>query len=370
MQQEKIRVCFISPKAYPIFNPQVQTVFGGAEVDLYLLATELAKDPRFDVSFIIGDYGQPDNETRQGVRLLKSLNFEQNALTGAIRIWAALKKADADIYMLKTASPGVPLTQFFCQRHNRRFVYKTASQGECGGDYLRRHPVLGRLFVRSLKKASQVIVQNQQDHDNLLGRFAIASMVIPNGHRIVDVSDVEKKTILWVGRSAAVKGPQRFLELAQAFAQERFVMICPRATGDTDYSALCRRANEIENLRFYEHVSFAEIDRFFAAAKVLVNTSDSEGFANTFIQACKAGTAILSYQVNPDDFLNVYDCGLCGDGTTQTLIDNLQRLLTDDCYRRLGQNGLRYVRKTHDIETIAECCKRLFDNLADTLKRR
>ncbi len=55
--QSPIRVCFISPKAYPLFNPNVEAVFGGAEVDLYYLATELAKDDSFTVSFITADYG-------------------------------------------------------------------------------------------------------------------------------------------------------------------------------------------------------------------------------------------------------------------------------------------------------------------------
>lgn len=35
------KVCFIAPKAYPLFNPDVKKVFGGAEVDLYFLATVL-----------------------------------------------------------------------------------------------------------------------------------------------------------------------------------------------------------------------------------------------------------------------------------------------------------------------------------------
>ena len=60
----KIRVCFVSPKAYPIFNPDIESVFGGAEVDLYMIATELAKDPDFNVSFIAADYGQADEEIR------------------------------------------------------------------------------------------------------------------------------------------------------------------------------------------------------------------------------------------------------------------------------------------------------------------
>ncbi len=59
---KKNRVCFVSLKAYPLFNPDISSVFGGAEVDLYMLATELANDERFEVSFIVGDYGQPPLE--------------------------------------------------------------------------------------------------------------------------------------------------------------------------------------------------------------------------------------------------------------------------------------------------------------------
>lgn len=49
---KKIRVCFVAPKTYPIFNPATGNYFGGAEVDLYYLATELAKDNNFEISFI------------------------------------------------------------------------------------------------------------------------------------------------------------------------------------------------------------------------------------------------------------------------------------------------------------------------------
>ena len=116
MTTKKIRVCFVCPKAYPIFNPEIESVFGGAEVDLYLIATELAKDDAFEVSFVVADYGQPDEETRDHVRILKSLDFRQNSLIGAWKIWNAMKQTNADWYMLETASPGVPLAAAFCRK--------------------------------------------------------------------------------------------------------------------------------------------------------------------------------------------------------------------------------------------------------------
>ncbi|MHC5089977.1 MAG: glycosyltransferase family 4 protein [Planctomycetota bacterium] len=357
---KKIRVCFISPKAYPIFNPEVKSVFGGAEVDTCMIATELAKDEAFVVSFIVADYGQPQEEVRENVRILKGLDFRQNPLVGARKIWNALKQADADVYMMKTASPGVPLVQYFCRRHNRRFIYKTANQGECDGSYLRDHPILGRLFIRSLKKAAQVITQNQQDHDNLKQRFDINSVVIPNGHRIPETVQGEKQTILWVGRSAAVKGPQRFLELAKQFPGEPFVMICQRATGDTQYDELIAAATKIGNLEFLERVPFGEIDSYFKQAKVFANTSDSEGFPNTFIQACKTATAILSFGVNPDNFIGKHHCGLTCDFSQEKMTENLKVMLQDEEAIKFGQNGRSYVEATHDIVKIIERYKDIF----------
>ena len=70
---QPIRVCFIILRAYPLFNPQTKSIIGGAEVDLYLLATELAKDKKFEVRFVVGDYGQKPTEVRENVTIIKSV---------------------------------------------------------------------------------------------------------------------------------------------------------------------------------------------------------------------------------------------------------------------------------------------------------
>lgn len=371
MDTRKIHVCFVCPKAYPLFNPAVESVFGGAEVDTYLIATELAKDERYAVSFIVADYGQPEEEVREQVRLLKSLDFRQNPLRGAMKIWKAMKTADADIYLMKTASPGVPLVERFCRRHGKRFMYKTASQDECDGTYASQHPVLGRLFMRSLRNAASVIVQNRQDQDRLLEKYHIHSEMIPNGHRIPETMSQDKQTILWVGRSSGVKKPRRFLELARALPEERFVMICQPATDDGGYETLKAEAEAIANLEFIERVPFAAVESYFERAKVLVNTSDSEGFANTFIQACKAGTAILSYAVNPDGFLDAYGCGVACGGKMAEMIAQLRGLLEGERYLEAGQKGREYVAEKHDISVVIERYKTLFEatcHNADTIR--
>lgn len=358
-----IRVCFISPKAYPLFNPGVKEVFGGAEVDLYFLATELAKDEDFAISFITADYGQDDVEIIDGVSVIKGLDFKKNPLSGAIRIWRAMRKTDADAYMLKTASPGTPLAAFFCLIYRKVFVYRAASSYDCDGTYLKEHFFLGKAFRWSLRKAGVVLTQSITDKKNLKETTGVSATVIANGHLLPPLSHQQREFILWVGRSADVKKPELFMALAESFPGENFTMICQRATGDDRYEELVSRAEQVGNLQFIRRVPFSKIDGYFQRAKVFVNTSDYEGFPNTFIQACKCATPVLSLNVNPDGFLDEYNCGICCDGDVDKLAEQLRILLAGE-FREYGQNGRKYVQEHHDVRKIAERYKTLFEQLS------
>jgi glycosyltransferase involved in cell wall biosynthesis len=360
----RVRVCFISLKAYQLFNPQVKEVFGGAEVDLYLLAMELAKDKDFVVTFLTADYGQKQTETIDGVRIIKSLDFKKNALCGAVRVWRAMRQADADIYALKTVSPGVPLAALFCRLHRKIFAYRTASTQECDGTYAGRHFFLGRAFNWSLRQAGIIFAQNTADKESLQRTAGVSAVVIPNGHILPTLQQCEREMILWVGRSDKIKRPELFIDLAGKMPNGKFVMICQRATGDEKYEELLTHAGCVRNLQFIKYVPFCEIDSYFQRAKVFVNTSESEGFPNTFIQACNHAVPILSLNVNPDGFLDKYNCGQSCDGQFQKLIDSLKFMLAENRFAELGENARRYAEQNHDIKRIVEQYKKLFLQLA------
>lgn len=360
-----IKICFISPKAYPLFNPRVEEVFGGAEVDLYFLATELAKDKNFQVFFMAADYGQPEQEVYENVTVVKSVNFRRNALAGARQIWKACHKISADIYLVKTASLGVPLLSFFCKRRNKIFVYRTASEQECNGIYLRKHPILGRFFINALRTAELVITQTSVDSENLHQTMGVSSVVIANGKPLDPVNHKTRNTILWVGRSDAIKRPDLFVKLAEVLPNYPFTLICQKATYDAGYEELLSQTSQIRNLQFIKRVPFQEIDRYFAQAAVFVNTSDSEGFPNTFVQACQCGTPILSLRVNPDDFLNRHRCGMCAEGDWDVFVAQLKQLLDPETAKRYREHGRKYAEEHHDIRKIVEQYKTIFRSLVE-----
>jgi glycosyltransferase involved in cell wall biosynthesis len=364
--KRKIRVCFVSPKAYPIFEPQVESVFGGAEVDLYLLATELAKDDRFDVRFIVGDYGQPDIETRENVTLYKSIDVLKNYIIQGPKIWRAFCRADAHVYMHEACSLGTALAAFFCKIHKRRFVYRTASSLEASGQHSGRWSIR-RPFIRwAFRKADVFIVQNEQDAANALRTVGRNAMIVKNACRIHPVDQIEKKGVLWVGRSKHVKRPDLFIKLAKAFPDIPFTMICQHSLDEDGYPDLIESASKLPNLEFLKRVPFQDVDAYFEKALIFINTSDSEGFPNTFVQSCKAGTAILSLNVNPDGFLDKHQCGFCANGNWELFISKLKEWINTDQASALGQNGLDYIKSHHDIITIIQQYKDILERLSTT----
>jgi glycosyltransferase involved in cell wall biosynthesis len=354
-----IRICFIILKAYPLFNPEAKGIIGGAEVDLYLSATELAKDKNFDVSFVMGDYGQQPVEVREGVKILKSVDINKNLFLGSWRIWRALRRADAHIYIGKAFSLSTFLQALFCKIHKRKYIYRTAHSDECDGTYINKHPLRGKAVTWAVRSACKVLTQNHSDAQNLLKTLNIPSEVVRNGSRLKPLSKTPRDIILWAGRSIPFKKPYLFLDLARQVPEQGFTMICQKASTDNNYDNLVKEAAKIDNLQFLQRVPFDEIEHYFERARFFVNTSDAEGFPNVFIQASKCGTPILSLNVNPDGFLDKYNCGLCAKGDWKLFVDMLKQLLKPQTADKLGHNARRYAEEKHDIAVIADQYKKL-----------
>ena len=363
MNSTPVKICFIAPKAYPIFNPQIKSVFGGAEVDLYLLATELAKDPKFKVNFIVADYGQPACESINNVTIIKSLNFNESQISGAKKLWSALKQAKSDIYFTEAAHHGHALIALYCKLAKSKYIFRSANPSNLNGDWINNNGLRGRLFKWSLKQCHTIIAQNQSDKDALRNNLELPSTVIANCCCLKETCGEDKKNILWVGRSDSVKQPELFLDIAKCIPDRQFVMICPRATNDSRYNLLTSQAKSIDNLKFIEHVPFHQIGSYFEDARLLVNTSSTEGFPNVFVQACQVATPIISLNVNPDGFLDKYQCGKCANGSLEDCICIIQNLLQSDEYALYSQNAFNYACDNHDIKKIINQYKQLFNSV-------
>src|SRR5690606_20719461 len=116
------------------------------------------------------------------------------------------------------------------------------------------------------------------------------------------------KSIIWVGNFRALKRPEWFLRLAMKFPKENFIMV-GYPTNKSLYEYCLDLSESIENLNFLGPISFRKSEKLFDNAKVLICSSELEGFPNTFLQAWSRNIPVIS-TVNPSNLISQKNLGL------------------------------------------------------------
>lgn len=351
-----MKICLVSFFAYPIFNPKCKVTFGGAEVQLFNLAQKMSSE--HEVTFIVGNFGQKKEEKINNIRILRSvrLGYKYGILEKIKSVCVqlfAMKRSGADIFVKRAAGPEVGIVASYCMIFQKKFVYMTAHEIDCSGEYKKNNWLLGLLYEFGLKHADVVITQNN-DHKKLLkNNYNINATILSSGYDIPQMRVKAGDYIVWVARLDEWKRPEIFLDLALSFPNENFIMVAP-FSGDTDYAKKIQDdALKIVNIKFIPGVNFSEIDQYFQSAKIFVNTSKYEGFPNTFVQATMHGVPIVSLDVNPDSFIEKNNIGFCAKNDVSAMNEYIDKLLKDQkFYNSIAANAYEYAKKNHDIQEV------------------
>jgi glycosyltransferase involved in cell wall biosynthesis len=185
----------------------------------------------------------------------------------------------------------------------------------------------------------------------VLIRNAVPGEVTPAGK--------DKSFVLWVGRNLDKKRPELFVELARKLPEYSFVMImAPSIRRDDreyrDYS------KSLPNFEYKGFLPFHEADAYFDQAKLLVSTSEREGFPNVFLQAWQALCPVVSLQVDPDQVIDRFDLGRVSRDFDE-MVNHVRSLMDNDELRnRLARNGVNYINRYHSLSAVVDDYEALF----------
>jgi glycosyltransferase involved in cell wall biosynthesis len=375
VNMKKIKLGFVSFLAYPLFNPDINAVFGGAEVDLYNLAKKFSQDGKYEITFYVGDFGQPDEELRDGIRVrkFKYMNLELykskfHKVLRQINILKEVLAMQCDVCIIEAYNEMLGWVSALPGRlKGTRLIFRLAHDLDTDLKDARSKGILYYwLYKHGIYNADFIVSQTEVQKKMLGENLGLDSTVIKNGFFINEnISFENKKYILWVARAQGWKRPQLLTELAKRLPDEKFVMVMP-GSGKLQ-SSIKEQAAKLGNVKFIEYVPFTGIQRYYDEARLFVNTSEYEGFPNAFVQACLAKTPILSFNVNPDGFIEANNLGFFCRDDMDKAVDFIKGLDMEKL-EMLGGNAGTYVRKNHDIATLYEEYKDMVDKLAEGKK--
>lgn len=334
-----MRVCFLGLDLLPALAREYAHLgIGGAQLQMSLIAKALVRHGHA-VSMVVADYGQPDGTRWHGVQTFKTcrltdglpvLRFVHPRWTS---IWSALRRADADVYFTSCAGMHVGLLAMFCRAHSRGLVFRLAHDGDANPkkvliDYRRDK----WLYSYGLQRAHAVLCQNQQQRSDLMQNFGIEATPIrslsdePERALPFERRDI---SVLWVNNIREMKRPDLAVDLGARLPAVPIHIVGGELPQHRDsYRALVEAAKAQPNVHLHGRVPYHAVGALYDRARVFVNTSDAEGFPNSFLMAWRRGVPVVSF-LDPDGLIETHGLG-CKVSTSEEMAEAVSQLLADD----------------------------------------
>jgi glycosyltransferase involved in cell wall biosynthesis len=355
-----------------------RALLGGAELQARYIAEGLAARPDFEVHYLARrclpePAGDPYPITRIGnIRGIR----RRAVFFDAPELWRTLETLAPDVIYQRMRQSYTAVAAEYARRHGKRFVFHAAH------DYdLMRRPfrkpfslnvpfdwVEALLGNYGIRRAGAIVTQTHRQAELLQRHFGKrAAAVIPNFHPEPVSGEVTERSdndflVAWVGNFKLVKRPELFVRLAEELQHVRglrFAM-AGRAGNDRTHGELHSKIRSLNNLEYLGELSFDRVNQLLGRAHCLVNTSDAEGFSNTFIQAWMRGAVVLSLNADVDGLLASGQLGYLTGGV-DALRARLETLMADRRWReelaeRARAYSLRHFGVTN-IDTLAALLK-------------
>ena len=352
----KRKICFILPHFHLEYS-------GGAEIQCYYLAQELI-ERNWEVHYLreseITETQVMDGIAVHAIPRKKSYLKWQN--DGIIR--QKMQEIQADVWYNRATLAYLPFVVKGARSTGGKvvFAFSRDSQfnyAEFRETYQKWHMKLYAtveqfFFFRSLKKTDRLLVQTRQQKQLLHEALSLPADHIYNAHPLEanPINELSRSSlILWIARIKHFKRPELFIELARRLQHTSFQFhLIGKLTGDPLSKRLEEEAATLPNLHLLGHQTSEEVHSALRNAKLLVSTSDVEGFSNTFIEAWLRGVPVMSLQVDPDNVIRDHGLGLVESDLDRFSQAIMQLMQSPEEWAELSERCETFARNHFDIK--------------------
>lgn len=364
-----MRWCFVSPgfRSVGVLSGDSRTS-GGAEAQVAHLAAALANRGD-EVGLIYGDGRRSwPAETIAGVLCIDAAPAWRRPRSLA-SFWQAMNLLAPNVLYARLPSDFLWLMGFYARlRPGSHFVYALANDlhGRAWSAWDHRQWFHAPLYGLGLRSAHVITIQH--DHQTALVAEHLRHRLahVPNLVRAFNDTPrpygETKFDAVWVAKIRPVKRLDLFLDLARSIPDFRFAIIggFDPTMSDPARAELERRIAASANVTWFGAMRAEKVMDVLRQSRILVNTSEHEGFPNSMLEAWSVGVPVVSLSVDPGGVIERERLGALS-RTVARLRDDVMAISRDEnSNHRLGSLGLAYVRRRHNRDVV---CRALTEAL-------
>lgn len=348
-----------------LYPAHFEQSFGGAEIQVrYLHDACLAAG--WEVHFIYEEKGKPINPRNQVfLHPIKRKVLYKGCGKGWFlyknQIQQALNKIQPDVIYTRLGNSWVGFAAQYAKAHGIRHIHALASDNDVEKRLGHRpfYPFFSQIETYwmndGLKNATRLIAQNEYQQTKAKLRFGQEAIIVNQMTPSVSEDTIQKDNsilkVLWVANFKRTKQPELFVKavktLTETIDNVEFYM-CGRAP--KEYERLMAEIEHIPHLHYLGPLSLEEVFDLMSKSHILVNTSEFEGFSNTFVQAWMRKMMVISMHSNPNEIITKQRIGMMAPDL-ETLISCLrQAISTPSDTFDMGEKAYTYAIENHSVE--------------------
>lgn len=274
-----------------------------------------------------------------------------------------IKEINPDILITRGFTSWAGISADIAKKNKRKHLHFIASDNEVLRDEKeiskRRffNKVELKYYLKVFNGHTKIISQNSFQRKTVLAKYNIKSEIITQAAPIPQSVNFNKAyhfiQIVWVANLKPLKQPEKYLKIVEHFKTNdsiKFLMI-GRDLGNK-YQHLLQTQDENPNFDYLGEQTNEEVNKILEKSHILINTSDYEGFSNTFVQAWMRGVVVVSLNSNPDNILTERGIGYISHNYKQLIIDLGQLISNKELMLNKSEKSKAYSIANHSNKKI------------------
>jgi len=356
---------------------------GGAELQAYLIAKEMAVNSEVHYVSVISPKPTIKNKIPKaddGI-ILHSMRHHKHRIFGQLfflkyrKLLKLINQINPDLIYQRGGWPYIGFANKWAKKNDKKLVLGISMETNCSrsgifnitSNFL-TYPsniIDGFLTISGIKNADMIISQNHHQQKLLQKNFNRESIVIPNGLPVPTppFKKTDPPVISWIANIKPLKKPEIFIKLAEKLKglDVKFVF-AGRPSKSSYQNKVMEQAKKLPNLQYLGEIPFQKTNELLSMSSLFVNTSTTEGFSNTYIQAWMRKTPVITMNCDPDNIIKKHKIGFHS-GSFEQLVKDVRYLIENEDERKeMGKISREYAVENHDMARIRKKYFELFNS--------